>query len=134
MQIEHGHAKVKMGSERGFGFVFAAVFTIIAIWPLLSESTVRYWALGIAVVFAVAALAAPRVLAPLNKLWFKFGMLLGAVVAPIVMFLLFLLAVTPTAIVMRALGKDLLRQKLDKPAASYWINRKEPVGSMQNQF
>lgn len=134
MRIQHGHAEVKMGSERSFGFVFAAVFTIIALWPLISGSAVRYWALGIAAVFAVTALAAPRILAPLNKLWFKFGVLLGAIVAPIVMFLLFFLAVTPTAIIMRALGKDLLLQKIDKSAVSYWIEREEPVGSMKNQF
>jgi len=134
MQTKLGHSEVKMGSERGFGLVFAAVFAIVAFWPLVSGLPVRYWALAVAAVFMGTALAAPRILAPFNRLWFKLGLLLGAVVAPIMMSLLYFLAVTPTAIIMRALGKDPLRTKIDRSAESYWMDREEPVGSMKNQF
>ena len=129
-----GHVKIKMGSERGFGLVISAAFWIVAFWPIMSGGNTRIWAVAIAGVFLVLAIAVPRVLAPLNKLWFKFGLLLGAIVNPIVMSLLFLLAILPTGIIMRILGKDLLRQKLNKSADSYWIKREGPMGSMKNQF
>ena len=80
------------------------------------------------------ALLAPRALSSPNKLWFKFGLLLGSIVAPIVMALIYFVTILPTGLIMRLLGKDLLKPKLDKNAKSYWIERTEPVGSMKNQF
>ena len=123
-----------MGTERGFGVVFGVVGLIIACWPLMSGGSVRLWALALAMVFFVLAFARPSVLAPLNRLWFRFGLLLGAIIAPIVMALIFFLTVTPTGLILRLFGKDPLNQKSDKAAKSYWIERKEPVGSMKNQF
>ena len=86
------------------------------------------------VIFLLLAYIAPKTLSILNKLWFKFGMLLGSIIAPIVMMLVYFVAVLPTGLIARFLSKDLLRQKLDKNAKSYWIERTKPMGSMKNQF
>ena len=135
MSAEHGgHFKVKMGSERNFGVVFGAVFAIIGLWPLRHGEAFLIWPLVVAGIFFGLGLFAPKLLAPLNKIWFKFGMLLGAVIAPIVMALVYFVAVTPTGLFKRATGADLLRQKLDADADSYWLNRNEPIGPMKNQF
>jgi hypothetical protein len=129
--------EVAQGSERGFGVVFAVVFSIIGLWPLLSGSPVRIWSLLIAAGFLAAAFIAPRLLAPLNRLWFRFGMLLGRIVSPVVMAIIFYVAVLPTGLVMRLLGKDLLRLRFDPEAESYWIHR-DPPGpapeSLKQQF
>lgn len=128
---------VKTGSDRSFGFVFAVVFSVVAFWPLLEGTPPRWWALLIAMVFLVLALVRPSLLAPLNRAWTRFGLLLHHIVNPIVMGLLFFLVFAPMGIAMRFLGKDLLRLKLDKAAKSYWIERSPPgpdPKTMNNQF
>lgn len=138
MSESDSHAEVKVGSERSFGFVFGAVFTVIALLPAVSgDGEIRVWALAVGATFAGLALAWPKILRPLNLVWFKFGMLLGRIIAPIVMALVFFIAVTPVALVMRLLGKDPLKKKPDPTVASYWIKRdgdEMPMGSMKNQF
>jgi len=135
---EHsGHHEAKMGSERSFGVVFAIVFAIIGTLPLIRGGELRHWSLLVAAAFLGLGLLAPGILRPLNILWFKFGLLLGRIIAPIVISLLFFIAVTPTALIMRLLRKDLLSLKFDRKAKSYWINRSKtdnPMGSMKNQF
>ena len=135
---EHNcHHEAKMGSERSFGIVFAIVLTIIGVLPLIKGGELRLWSLPVAAIFLGLGLFAPGILRPLNILWFKFGLLLGRIIAPIVISLLFFIAVTPTALVMRLLRKDLLSLKIDRKAKSYWINRSKtenPMGSMKNQF
>jgi hypothetical protein len=128
------HEEIKMGSERSFGLVFFAFFILVAAFPLLSGEAPRLWAIAIALVFAVLAFLKPSLLAPLNRLWFRFGLLLGRIVAPIVLTLVFLLTVVPTGLVMRALGKDPMRRTIGRSIPSYWIERELPVGSMRNQF
>ena len=137
MKIEtQTHSNIDVGSDRGFGFVFAAVFAVISLWPLTGGGGVRIWAIAIAALFVATALVRPEILRPLNRLWFRFGLLLGHIVSPIVMAVIFFVAVTPTALIMRAFGKDLLRLKFDPDAESYWIRRAddEPMGSMKDQF
>ncbi|MEM1382623.1 MAG: SxtJ family membrane protein [Pseudomonadota bacterium] len=134
MSENQGHVEVKMGSERGFAIVFAIVFGLVAIYPVFFGNDFRIWAGVVAAVILALGFLAPKVLAPLNKLWFKFGMLLGAVIAPIVMSIVYFLTVTPTGFIMRGLGYDLLRQKMDPEAKSYWIERDRAVGPMKNQF
>ena len=128
---------VKHSSDRAFGLTFAAVFTLIALWPLLDGAGPRWWALAVAALFTILAFAAPKLLAPANRLWHGFGLLLGRLVNPLVMGLLFYLVVTPTGLIMRAFGKDLLHLKRDPDAASYWIERTPPgpaPGGMPRQF
>ena len=128
---------VRAGSERSFGIVFAVVFSIIGLWPLIGEGALRVWALAVGGGFLAAAFVAPKVLSPLNQLWFRFGMLLHKIVNPLIMGLLFYLTVTPIALIMRIAGKDPLRCRIDPGADSYWIKR-DPAGpapeTMRNQF
>ncbi|CDL00684.1 conserved protein of unknown function [Magnetospirillum gryphiswaldense MSR-1 v2] len=126
-----------MGSERSFGIVFAVVFALIGLWPLKAGGDMRLWALGLAALFLVVAFVAPKLLKPLNLLWFKFGLLLHKIMTPLIMGLLFFLTVTPVGMLMRATGKDPMRLKRDPDAASYWIDRDPPgpkPASMKNQF
>jgi len=129
--------EVKGSSDRSFGIVFAVFFAIMALWPLLGEGAVRLWALLLAAAFLAVALVRPALLAPLNRLWTRFGLLLHKLVNPLVLGLMFLLAVTPVALVMRALGKDVLRRRFEPEAPSYWIEREEAgpaPETMRNQF
>ncbi len=128
---------VEGSSDRSFGFVFAAVFLIIAVWPLWHGAGLRWWSAGVAAAFAVVAVAVPHILAVPNRLWMKFGLLLGKIVSPIALGILFYLVFMPIGVLMRVLGKDPLKLKRDTAAASYWVSR-EPPGppptSMTNQF
>lgn len=127
----------KIGSERGFGLVFAGVLLLVALAPLVRQHQPRYWALGLAAAFLVAALAAPRSLRPLNQLWFRFGLVLHRIVSPLILGMLFFLTVTPVAFIYRLRGKDPLGLKFDRQRKSYWIVR-EPPGpppdTMSKQF
>lgn len=129
--------EVQVGSEKSFGIVFAVVFAIIALWPLIDGAPVRLWAAIAAAVFLVAAFIAQPLLKPLNLLWFKFGMLLYKVVNPVVMAFLYYTTVVPTGLIMRMVGKDPLNRQFDPKAKSYWIER-DPPGpapeSMKDQF
>jgi Saxitoxin biosynthesis operon protein SxtJ len=131
------HRKVTVGTERNFGIVFAVVFSFIGLAPLYRSGYVRWWAIVICVVFLICAFIAPRLLRPLNILWFKFGLLLHHVVNPIIMGVLYFGAIVPMGLLVRVLGKDLLHLKFDKAAASYWILRDPPApppGNMTKQF
>jgi predicted membrane metal-binding protein len=129
------HDVVTVGSERSFGVVFAVVFALIGLWPLIYGGLPRWWAIAVAAAFITAGFLFPVVLKPLNILWFKFGMLLGRIVGPIVMGLIFFIAVTPTALIFKLRRKDLLNLVRDPNAKTYWIARDETMsGSMRDQF
>jgi hypothetical protein len=126
---------VKSGSERSFGLVFAAVFFIVALFPLLDDGTTRLWALAVAAIFCLAAFFCTVVLKPLNLIWFKFGLLLHKIINPIIMGLMFYLTIMPIGLIMRISGKDILNLKIDKTASTYWITRETPKrDSLKNQF
>ncbi|MDK9720555.1 MAG: SxtJ family membrane protein [Rhodospirillales bacterium] len=128
---------VKQGSDQSFGLVFSGFFAIIGLWPLIHAEMPRLWALVLAALFLAVSFIRPELLKPLNRVWFLFGLLLHKIVSPLIMGLLFFLTVTPTALIMRARGKDLLRLKRDPKAASYWILRDPPgpdAGGMTRQF
>lgn len=132
-----GNTEVRMGSDKSFGYVFAVVFAIIALFPLWGGEPPRWWALAIAVVFGVLAVIKPDVLKPLNRAWFKFGMLLSLIMSPIVMGILFFVTVTPIGLIIQAVKKDPLNQKFDPDADSYWVDmtkQETPESSMRNQF
>lgn len=124
-------------SNRSFGIVFTIFFAIVGLLPILSAQPPRMWALVLSVIFLLLALLAPDSLALLNQCWAKFGALLHQIVSPVALAILFFLAVTPIALLMRILGKDPLRMRLDPEAKTYWITR-DPAGpdadSLKNQF
>ena len=128
------HVSTEQSSVKSFGVVFSIVFLIVALYPLINSEGLRIWALVVSIIFFLLAFLAPKILVLPNKLWFKFGLLIGSIVAPIVMAFVYFVTVLPTGLIMRLLGKDLLKQKLDKNAKSYWVKRSEPMGSMKNQF
>ena len=128
---------VEGSSDRAFGLVFTGVFLLIAAWPLIHLETLRWWAFAVATVFAVAALFKPALLTRPNKLWTQLGILLGNIVGPIALGVVFYGVVSPLGIILRLTGKDPLRLKFDRSANSYWIPR-EPPGpppdSLTDQF
>jgi len=131
------HEDINAGSERAFGIVFAVVFAVVAAWPLLDGETPRWWALVVAAAFLAAGYLFPVALKPLNIVWFKIGMLMYKVVNPLTMAMLYVTTIIPIGLIIKALGKDPLRLKLDRSASSYWIER-DPPGpapeSMTDQF
>tara|TARA_Y100000389_G_scaffold6994_1_gene6697 strand:- start:789 stop:1172 length:384 start_codon:yes stop_codon:yes gene_type:complete len=124
---------IKIGSNRSFGIVFFIVFLLIAIYPLINNEGLRIWSIIIAIFFLILGLINSKVLTPFNKLWFKFGLLLGKIISPIIMGVVFFLVVTPIAFIMRIIGKDLLNLKFNKNK-SYWIEKTGPKSKMKNQF
>jgi hypothetical protein len=121
-------------SVKSFGVFFSIVFLFVSLYPLIDSGSLRIWALVVSIIFFLLAFVAPKVLILPNTLWFQFGLLLGSIIAPIVMTIIYFITVVPTGITMRLMGKDLLKQKLDNNTKTYWINRSEPMGSMKNQF
>ena len=126
--------EIKIGSNRSFGITFFVVFLIVGIWPLLYSESIRIWSIIISVIFLFLGLIKFRYLTPLNKLWSKFGILLGSIVNPIVMGLVFFVVLTPIAIIMRLIGKDILKRKFNKSEKTYWIYREKIKSSLKNQF
>lgn len=114
------------GSDRNFGLVFAAFFALVGLLPLVHGGAPRLWAFAVGALFLAIALAVPRLLAPLNYLWFRFGLLLHAIVSPIAMGIIFFGAIWPMGWVMRAMGKRPLNLAIDRQAKSYWIVRQPP--------
>ena len=123
----------KISSNRSFGILFSIVFAIIAFWPTINGNPLRLWSIPISVIFLVLGLLNSKLLNPLNIVWVKFGELLGIIIAPIVMAIIYFIIVTPIGLFMRLIGKDLLNLKFSK-ANTYWIKREKKVGSMKKQF
>tara|TARA_B100000902_G_C26974733_1_gene747204 strand:- start:227 stop:610 length:384 start_codon:yes stop_codon:yes gene_type:complete len=124
---------VKAGSNKSFGIVFFIFFLIVGIYPIINQDSIRIWSIVISIIFLILGLINSQILTPLNVLWFKFGMLLGRFVSPIVMGAIFFLVVTPTGVIMKLFGKDLLKLKKNQ-SKSYWIIRSEDNSNMKNQF
>ena len=124
---------IKISSNKSFGIVFFIVFILIALYPLLNDQEIRTWALIISAVFLILGLLKSKLLTPLNKLWFRFGIFLGKIISPIIMGFIFFLVVTPIGFLMRLLGKDVLNLKYNKKR-SYWIEKDGPKSKMKNQF
>jgi hypothetical protein len=129
--------EMRGSSDRSFGFLAAAAFSVVALLPFVRGGEVRWWALAAAAALAGLALIRPALLAPLNRLWLRFGLLAGRVTNPLIMALVFFLLITPMALIMRLRGKDPLRLRPDHDAATYWIERVPPgpaPASMTRQF
>ena len=125
--------KIKLPSNRNFGIVFFIVFLLIALWPILNNNDIRIWSLIISFVFLALGSINSKLLTPLNKLWFKFGIFLGSIIAPIIMGIVFFLVVTPTGLIMKLFRKDLINLRKNN-SNTYWIEKKDIKSSMKNQF
>ena len=123
----------KISSNRSFGIVFFIVFLLIAFYPLTYSGEIIVWSLILSILFLVLGLINSKILTPLNKIWFKFGIFLGNIISPIIMAIVFFLIVTPIGLIMRVLRKDLLNLKFNTKK-SYWIEKKGPKSKMKNQF
>ncbi len=121
-------------SGKSFGFLFFFVFLIIGLWPLINLDQIRLWSIIVALLFLFLAIFKPNFLNPLNKVWIKFGELLGMIIAPIIMCLVYFIILTPISLLLRIFGKDLLNLKFSKKINSYWIERVKDIGSMKKQF
>lgn len=122
--------------NRSFGILFCLVFAIVAVWPLFSGNGLRMWAVGVSIVFAILAIAAPNLLTPLNRAWMQFGALLHRIVSPIVLAVLFFVVITPFGLVMRVMKRDPLRLSRHEDR-SYWVDRMPPgprPDSLDKQF
>ena len=124
---------IKISANRSFGIVFFVVFLFIALYPLSYSGAIIKWSLVISLIFLILGLINSKILTPLNKIWFKFGIFLGNIISPIIMAIVFFLIVTPIGLIMRVLRKDLLNLKFNTKK-SYWIEKKGPKSKMKNQF
>ena len=127
-------SNIKISSNRNFGLVFFFIFLVVSIWPLTHNESPRIWSAIISLAFLILVLTRSILLTPLNRLWTKFGIILGSIIAPIVMGVVFFLVVTPIGLVMKIIGKDLLSIKYDKKKETYWVKRDKPTSTMKQQF
>ena len=125
--------KIKIGSNRNFGIVFSIFFLIIALWPIKNNMDIRYWAFFISITFLLLGILNSKLLTPLNKIWFKFGILLGNFIAPLIMGFVFFFVVTPISILLKIFKKDVLSLKKNNKA-TYWKKKSNYDTSMRNQF
>ena len=125
--------KPKLPSNRNFGIVFFVVFFLIGMWPILKGGDVRIWSILLSFFFLLLGLFNSKILTPLNKLWFKFGILLGIFISPIIMGIIYFFVVTPTSLILKISGKDILNLKKNKDK-TYWIDKKKYETNMKNQF
>jgi len=124
---------IKISSNRSFGIVFFIVFLLIALYPLIYSGEIRVWSAIISLIFLILGLLNSKILTPLNKLWFKFGIFLSKIISPFIMGIIFFLVVTPIGLIMKFMRKDLLNLKYNK-GKTYWIEKKGPKSKMKNQF
>ena len=120
-------------TNRSFGIVFFVVFFVIGIYPIIKGGDIRVWSFVISIIFLILGVLNSKTLTPLNKIWFKFGVLLGKFISPVVMGVIFFLVVTPIGLLMRIIGKDVLNLKFNNNK-SYWVEKKGPNNKMKNQF
>ena len=125
---------MKKSSEKSFGILFGIIFMLIAFWPLFYSKDIQLWSLVVASIFLIFAFIKPNLLKKPNNLWIIFGEILGFIIAPIVMALIYFLILTPISLLLRVSGKDLLNLKYEKKLKSYWVSRKKNIGKMNRQF
>ena len=121
-------------SNRSFGLLFFIVFLILGLWPLKNSQSFNLFFITVAIIFLFLGLINSKLLSPLKKIWIKFGEILGSIIAPIIMALVYFIFLTPISLIVRLFGKDLLVIKLNKSIDSYWIKRKKKLGPMRKQF
>ena len=126
--------EIKISSNKSFGLVFFVIFIIIALWPLLNDGNIRIWSIIFSIIFLILGLLNSKILTPFNKLWMRLGALLGIIVSPIVMGVVYFGIITPIGLIMKLFGKDVLNLKLDKNKKTYWTLKKKIPSKMKDQF
>ena len=126
--------EIKTSSNKSFGLVFFVIFIIIALWPLLNDGNIRIWSIIVSIIFLILGLLNSKILTPFNKLWMRLGALLGIIVSPIVMGVVYFGIITPIGLIMKLFGKDVLNLKLDKNKKTYWTLKKKIPSKMKDQF
>ena len=124
----------KKSSNKSFGILFFVVFLGVGLWPLTNDNSPNIYLIIISIIFLILGLLNSKLLSPLNSFWIKFGELLGKIIAPVVMAIIYFLILTPISLMVRLFGKDLLGLKLSKQLKTYWIKRKKDLGSLDKQF
>ena len=124
----------KNTQNRSFGLLFFIVFFALALWPLTKTGQINLYLISIALIFLILGLFNSKILSPFNKVWIKFGEILGRIIAPIVMGFVYFLILTPISLLVRLFGKDLIGMKFNNSLKSYWLNRKKHLGTMDKQF
>ena len=126
--------EIKISSNKRFCLVFFVIFIIIALWPLLNDGNIRIWSIIVSIIFLILGLLNSKILTPFNKLWMRLGALLGIIVSPIVMGVVYFGIITPIGLIMKLFGKDVLNLKLDKNKKTYWTLKKKIPSKMKDQF
>ena len=121
-------------SNRSFGLLFFIVFMVVGLWPTIKGETANIYLILISLFFLIFGLINSKILSPFNKAWIKFGEILGLIIAPIIMALVYFIILTPISLIVRMLGKDLLGLKFLKKQDTYWTKRKKKLGTMKKQF
>ena len=121
-------------SNRSFGILFFVVFLIISLWPLKNGNNLNFYFLTASIIFLILGALNSKLLSPLNKAWIKFGEILGLIIAPIVMAIVYFVILTPVSLIVRLFGKDLLGLKFLKEKETYWVKRNKKLSSMDKQF
>lgn len=124
----------KQSSVRSFGILFFIVFLIVGLWPIINDGEVRFWSILLSFTFLILGIINSKILIPLNKYWIKLGEILGKIIAPLVMLVIYFAIVTPIALLLKIFRKDILNLKLDEKTDTYWIQKKQDLGPMKNQF
>jgi len=134
MSREKPIISIKAGSEKSFAIVFSIVFCVIAFYPLLVGGEPWLWCVLVSIILLVIGFVKPKILRVPNQWWFKLGVGLGTVVNPLVMFLVYAIAIVPTGCLLKIFGRDNLQLKFEKNCKSYWKNRVTPLQSFRKQF
>ena len=121
-------------SNRSFGLLFFIVFMVVGLWPTIKGEEANIYLILISLFFLIFGLINSKILSPFNKAWIKFGEILGLIIAPIIMALVYFIILTPISLIVRILGKDLLGLKFFEKQDTYWVKRKKILGSMKRQF
>ena len=124
----------KKSSNKSFGILFFVVFLGLGLWPIINDNNPNVYLILLSITFLILGLLNAKILSPLNSIWIKFGEILGKIIAPIVMAIIYFIILTPISLIVRLFGKDLLGLKFSKPIKTYWIKRKKDIGSMKKQF
>ena len=120
--------------NRSFGLLFSLVFFALALWLLTKKGEINLYLILISLIFLSLGLLNSKILSPLNKSWIKLGEILGRIIAPVVMAIVYFLILTPISLIVRLIGKDLIGMKFSNDIKSYWVKRKKRLGSMDKQF